>query len=59
VSDATREDLVTEARPELESTEAVEKDSKGVGYIINLVAVYGLFFIFMIAIAWFGIFSEV
>jgi hypothetical protein len=64
VSEATREDLrreemVLEARPELESTDAVEKDAKGVGYIINLVAVYALFFIFMIAIAWFGIFSEV
>jgi hypothetical protein len=40
-------------------TEAVETDKKGVGYIINLVALYLTFFISMIVIAWFGIFSEV
>ncbi|NJK44362.1 MAG: hypothetical protein HC933_08835 [Pleurocapsa sp. SU_196_0] len=59
MSEATREEMVLEARPELESTDSVEKDAKGVGFIINLVAMYALFFIFMIAIAWFGIFSEV
>jgi hypothetical protein len=53
------ENQALEVRPELESTDALEKDSKGVGYVINLIGVYALFFIFMIVIAWFGIFSEV
>jgi hypothetical protein len=48
-----------ENRPELEVTNSVERDAKGISYIMNLVAMYGLFFICMIVIAWFGIFSEV
>ncbi len=45
--------------PETESVESTERDTKGVSYILNLVAVYAIFFISMIVIAWFGIFSEV
>jgi hypothetical protein len=41
------------------ATDAVEKDKKGIGYIISLAALYLTFFISMIIIAWFGIFSEV
>ncbi len=47
------------ANPETEMVESKERDTKGVSYIMNLVAVYGIFFIAMIIIAWFGIFSEV
>lgn len=45
--------------PETEMVESKERDTKGVSYIMNLVAVYAIFFISMIVIAWFGIFSEV
>ena len=55
----TTPEVNLETRPELEVTSSVEKDSKGIGYIMNLVAMYGLFFICMVVIAWFGIFSEV
>lgn len=47
------------ANPETEAVESTERDTKGVSYIMNLVAVYAIFFISMIIIAWFGIFSEV
>ena len=60
MSDATaNQDVSPETRPELEITDSVEKDSKGIGYIMNLIGMYGLFFLCMIVIAWFGIFSEV
>jgi hypothetical protein len=45
--------------PETEAVESKERDTKGVSYIMNLVAVYAIFFVSMIIIAWFGIFSEV
>ena len=45
--------------PETEEVESTERDNKGIGYIMNLVAVYAIFFIGMVIIAWFGIFSEV
>lgn len=66
MSDATTQDIrpnadsqVLDRSTELELTESVEKDRKGVSYIMNLIAMYGLFFVFMLVIAWFGIFSEV
>ena len=60
MSDMTAsQDANLETRPELEVTTSVEKDSKGIGYIMNLIGMYGLFFFCMIVIAWFGIFSEV
>ena len=60
MSDVTaNQDTNLETRPELEVTTSVEKDSKGIGYITNLIGMYGLFFLCMIVIAWFGIFSEV
>ena len=37
----------------------VDKDKKGTGYIVQLIGVYLLFFVSMVIIAWFGIFSEV
>ncbi len=46
-------------RPELEQVASTEKDSRGVGYIMNWVSLILLFVISMIAIAWFGPFSEV
>jgi hypothetical protein len=46
-------------RVETEGVETQEKDEKGIGYIMNLVGLYLLFAICMVAIAWFGIFSEV
>ena len=46
-------------RPELEQVVSAEKDSRGVGYLINWVSLSLLFVISMIAIAWFGPFSEV
>jgi hypothetical protein len=46
-------------RPELEQVETTEKDSRGVGYVMNWVSLILLFVISMIAIAWFGPFSEV
>lgn len=55
----TNQDTNLETRPELEVTTSVEKDSKGIAYIMNLIGMYGLFFLCMIVIAWFGIFSEV
>lgn len=51
--------LETNTNPETETLESEERDTRGVGYIMNLVAVYAVFFISMIIIAWFGIFSEV
>lgn len=60
MSDASaNSDANLETRPELEVTTSVERDSKGIGYIMNLIGMYGLFFLCMIVIAWFGIFSEV
>jgi hypothetical protein len=44
---------------ETESIESVEKDEKGIGYIMNLVGLYLIFAICMVTVAWFGIFSEV
>ncbi len=44
---------------ETEGLSSLERDEKGVGYIMNLVGMYLLFAICMIIIAWFGIFSEV
>ena len=46
-------------RPELEQVVSLEKDSRGVGYVMNWVSLILLFVISMIAIAWFGPFSEV
>jgi hypothetical protein len=46
-------------RPELEQVGTAEKDSRGVGYIMNWVSLILLFVFSMIAIAWFGPFSEV
>jgi hypothetical protein len=46
-------------RPELEQVATTEKDSRGVGYVMNWVSLILLFVISMIAIAWFGPFSEV
>jgi hypothetical protein len=46
-------------RPELEQVATAEKDSRGVAYIMNWVSLILLFVISMIAIAWFGPFSEV
>lgn len=46
-------------RPELEQVTTTEKDSRGVGYVMNWVSLILLFVISMIAIAWFGPFSEV
>lgn len=46
-------------RPELEQIETAEKDSRGVAYVMNWVSLILLFVISMIAIAWFGPFSEV
>ena len=46
-------------RPELEQVMTAEKDSRGVGYVMNWVSLILLFVISMIAIAWFGPFSEV
>jgi hypothetical protein len=45
--------------PETEEVESTERDSKGIRYIMNLVALYTIFFLSMVIIAWFGIFSEV
>lgn len=60
MSEATaNQDANLETRPELEITGSVERDSKGISYIMNLIGMYGLFFFCMIVIAWFGIFSEV
>jgi len=59
MSEAAVSEANLETRPELEVTGSVEKDSKGIGYIMNLIGMYGLFFVCMIVIAWFGIFSEV
>ena len=55
----TNPDANLETRPELEVTASVEKDAKGISYVMNLIGMYGLFFFCMIVIAWFGIFSEV
>ena len=46
-------------RVETENAESVEKDEKGIGYIMNLVGLYLIFAICMVTVAWFGIFSEV
>jgi hypothetical protein len=46
-------------RVETEGLETQEKDEKGISYVMNLVGLYLLFAICMVAIAWFGIFSEV
>jgi hypothetical protein len=46
-------------RVETEGVETQEKDEKGISYVMNLVGLYLLFAICMVAIAWFGIFSEV
>ncbi len=51
--------MIQVPNPETEMVESRERDTKGVSYIMNLVAVYAIFFISMIVIAWFGIFSEV
>ena len=59
MSEAATQDASLETRPELEVLDSVERDSKGIGYIMNLIGMYGLFFFCMIVIAWFGIFSEV
>ena len=48
--------IVTESNVQPES---VDKDKKGTGYIVQLIGVYLLFFVSMVIIAWFGIFSEV
>jgi hypothetical protein len=46
-------------RPELEQVGTVEKDGRGVGYVMNWISLIVLFVLSMIAIAWFGPFSEV
>ena len=46
-------------RPELEQVVAAERDARGVGYVMNWVSLILLFVVSMIAIAWFGPFSEV
>jgi hypothetical protein len=46
-------------KTETEGVETQEKDEKGISYVMNLVGLYLLFAICMVAIAWFGIFSEV
>jgi hypothetical protein len=46
-------------RPELEQVETTEKDSRGVGYVINWISLILLFVLSMMIIAWFGPFSEV
>ncbi|MEY4531059.1 MAG: hypothetical protein RLZZ156_1780 [Deinococcota bacterium] len=46
-------------RPQLEQVATAEGDSRGVGYVMNWVSLILLFVISMIAIAWFGPFSEV
>jgi hypothetical protein len=46
-------------KTETEGVETLEKDEKGISYVMNLVGLYLLFAICMVAIAWFGIFSEV
>ncbi len=46
-------------RVETEGVETQEKDEKGINYVMNLVGMYLLFAVCMVAIAWFGIFSEV
>ncbi len=38
---------------------AQDSDKKGVSYIWNLIAVYAVFGLCMIVVAWFGVFSEV
>lgn len=55
----TAGESVLAVRPELEQVATAEKDSRGVGYIMNWVSLILLFVISMIAIAWFGPFSEV
>lgn len=56
--------VVGEDVPQLEiaATEAPvapERDSRGVSYIFNLIGLYLSFFMALLVIAWFGIFSEV
>ncbi len=55
----TAGESVLTVRPELEQVGTAEKDARGVGYIMNWVSLILLFVISMIAIAWFGPFSEV
>ena len=50
-----------EAQSEMSDIEAptsVERDARGLSYIANLIALYLLFGISLLVIAWFGIFSE-
>jgi hypothetical protein len=46
-------------RPELEQVVTAEKDSRGVGYVMNWISLIFLFVVSMMIIAWFGPFSEV
>ncbi len=46
-------------RPELEQVVTAETDTRGVGYVMNWISLILLFVLSMIAIAWFGPFSEV
>jgi hypothetical protein len=46
-------------RPELEQVATAETDTRGVGYVMNWISLILLFVLSMIAIAWFGPFSEV
>ena len=43
----------------VEAPLAPERDSRGVSYVFNLVALYATFAVSLLIIAWFGIFSEV
>ncbi len=46
-------------RPELEQVATVEKDARGIGYVMNWISLIVLFVVSMAIIAWFGPFSEV
>lgn len=51
--------LLLDAQPtNLEAPVASEKDARGLAYVFNLIALYLTFFIFFVAVAWFGIFSD-
>lgn len=46
------------AQTNLEAPVATERDTRGVGYVMSLIGLYLTFFVFFVAVAWFGIFSE-
>lgn len=42
-----------------EAPVAPERDARGVSYVFNLIGLYLTFFLSLLLMAWFGIFSEV